>query len=254
MKNFVIASLLFAVLLSTSYAQKTKVIAHRGAWKNTQTPQNSIAALQEAIKGKYWGSEFDVCLTKDDVLVVNHDNDFQGIDIATSTYSDLLAKQLSNGEKLPTAEEYMREGIKQKKTRMIYEIKPNRLGKERSIRAAELSYQLVKDLNALKNTVFISFSYDACLRLRELDKNVKIQYLSGNKTPAELLKDGISELDYNLNVLKNNPSYIPEAKARKMKVNVWTVNKKEDIQYFIDQKVDFITTDEPELTKQMLKR
>lgn len=253
MKNILIATL-FATILSTSCAQKVKVVAHRGAWKNTQTPQNSIAALQEAIKGQYWGSEFDVCLTKDDVLVVNHDNDFQGVDIATANYGDLQKLQLSNGEKLPTAEEYMREGIKQKKTRMVYEIKPNRLGKERSIKAAELSYQLVKDMGALKNTVFISFSYEACLRLRELDKKVKVQYLSGNKTPAELFKDGIFELDYNLNVLKNNPTYIPEAKAKKMKVNVWTVNKKEDIQYFIDQKVDFITTDEPELAKQIVTK
>lgn len=253
MKNIMIASLC-AVMLSTSCAQKTKIVAHRGAWKNTQVPQNSIASLQEAIKGKYWGSEFDVCLTKDDVLVVNHDNDFKGVDIATTNYEDLLKQELSNGEKLPTAREYMLEGIKQKKTKMVFEIKPSKLGIERSVRAAELSYQLVKELNALKNTVFISFSYEACLRLRELDKDVKIQYLRGDKTPEALLQDGISELDYSLNVYKKNPSYIPDAQSRNMKINVWTVNKEEDIQYFIDQKVNFITTDEPELATKMLKK
>lgn len=248
-----ISTLLFSTsLFVMSYAQKTEIIAHRGAWKNTNTPQNSIAALQEAIKGKYWGSEFDVCLTKDDVLIVNHDNDYQGVDIGTTTYKDLSHLKLSNGEKLPTAEEYMLEGIKQSKTKMIFEIKPSKLGTERSIRAAELSYELVKNLKALKKTVFISFSYEACLRLRELDKEVKIQYLGSNKSPQELFSNGIKEIDFNYNVFKNNPSYIQDAKAKKMKINVWTVNDKTNMQHFIEQKVDFITTDEPELLKQIL--
>lgn len=249
-----ILSILFCIsFVLIAQAQKTQIVAHRGAWKNTKVPQNSIAALQEAIKAKYWGSEFDVCLTKDDVLIVNHDNDYKGINISTTDYKDLANLELSNGEKLPTAEQYMREGIKQKKTKMVFEIKPSNLGTERSIKAAELSYKLVKELKALKHTVFISFSYEACLRLRELDKKVKIQYLGSNKTPEELFNNGITEIDFNFNVFKNNPNYIKDAKSKKMKINVWTINNQETMQDFIDQKVDYITTDEPELLKQILK-
>ncbi|MDR2284538.1 MAG: glycerophosphodiester phosphodiesterase, partial [Sphingobacterium sp.] len=90
--------LLALFILTTAAAQETKIIAHRGAWKNTHAPQNSIAALQEAIKQEVWGSEFDVHMTKDGILVVNHDNDFYGIDIATSTYEELLVKKHPNGE------------------------------------------------------------------------------------------------------------------------------------------------------------
>jgi len=241
-------------MLSLSYAQTTKIVAHRGAWKNTKAPQNSIAALEEAIKGKYWGSEFDVCLTKDDILVVNHDNDFKGIDIATTDYNTLIKQKLSNGEKLPTAEEYMRAGIKQKKTHMVYEIKTNKLGVDRTLKSTEMSYNLVKSLNALEQTVFISFSYDACLLLRKLDKNVNIQYLGDNKTPQELYNDQIFGLDFHASVYKRNPDYIKEAKAKKMKTNVWTVNDKEAMEYFIHEKIDYITTDEPELLKQILKK
>lgn len=253
MKN-ILSTLFILAMISISQAQTTKIIAHRGAWKSAKVPQNSIAALQEAIKAKYWGSEFDVCLTKDNVLVVNHDNDYQGTDISTTDYNTLLQKKLSNGEKLPTAEEYMRAGISQKKTHMIYEIKPNKLGVAQTIKATDLSYQLVKKLNALKQTVFISFSYEACLHLRALDKKVKIQYLGSNKTPQELYDDKIYELDFNYNVFKKNPTYIAEAKKLKMKVNVWTVNDEASMQYFIDQKVDFITTDEPELLQQVLTK
>ena len=69
------------------------VIAHRGAWKQKSLPQNSIASLQEAINLKCRGSEFDVHLTADDVLVVNHDHLFYGLDIEKSTYKMLLSKK-----------------------------------------------------------------------------------------------------------------------------------------------------------------
>jgi glycerophosphoryl diester phosphodiesterase len=251
MKNIALACMLFAISL-TSYAQKTKIIAHRGAWKTTNVPQNSIAALKHAIEMKAWGSEFDVSLTKDNILIVNHNNDYQGIDVATNDYATLSQKKLSNGEKLPTAEEYMREGLKQKRTKMIFEIKPNVLGKERSIEAAEHSYNLVKRLKGLKKTVFISFSYDACLHLKKLNKKVRVQYLGSDKSPIDLYNDGFSEMDFNSGVFKNRPQYFKDAKDRKMKINVWTVNSEEEMRYFIDNKVDYITTDEPELLQKIL--
>jgi len=43
------------------------VVAHRGAWKAKNLPENSIAALKEAINLKCTGSEFDVRITKDSV-------------------------------------------------------------------------------------------------------------------------------------------------------------------------------------------
>ena len=39
-----------------------------------------------------------------------------------------------------------------------------------------------------------------------------------------------------------------------MKVNVWTVNNTEDIQYFIDLGVDFITTDNPLETIELIEK
>ena len=52
---------------------KNIVVAHRGAWKNLQLPENSIASLRQAIKLNCTGSEFDVHMTADDSLVINHD-------------------------------------------------------------------------------------------------------------------------------------------------------------------------------------
>ena len=93
MKKLILILLFFGINAS-SYAQKMKwnnnmVIAHRGAFLKNNYPQNSIAALKEAIRLKCYGSEFDVHMTKDSVLVVNHDNDLKGLPIASSTYQQL---------------------------------------------------------------------------------------------------------------------------------------------------------------------
>jgi glycerophosphoryl diester phosphodiesterase len=37
-----------------------------------------------------------------------------------------------------------------------------------------------------------------------------------------------------------------------MKVNVWTVNKRKDIEKMIDLGVDYITTDEPLLVREII--
>lgn len=75
---------LFLIFIQPSTAQnsgsgnqynflKNGVVAHRGAWKNDGLPQNSIASLKKAISLEVAGSEFDVQLTADGVLVLNHD-------------------------------------------------------------------------------------------------------------------------------------------------------------------------------------
>src|SRR5690606_18143418 len=102
--------------ISAAQFIQNQAIAHRGAWKTDDLPENSLASLQRAVELGCAGSEFDVHLTKDGVLVVNHNNDFYGINIATATYAELLTKKHPNGESIPTAEAYLREGMKQKKT------------------------------------------------------------------------------------------------------------------------------------------
>lgn len=245
MKKSLVILTLFSAMSLASFAQ-TQMIAHRGAWKNTKAPQNSLASLNEAAKLHAWGSEFDVHITKDDILVVNHDNDFYGLDIATSTYEELLTKKHPNGESIPTAEAYLKEGMKQKDMKLVFELKTNKLGTERTLKSAELSVALVKKLKAQKWIEYIAFSYDACVKLRALDKSAMVHYLMGDKTPQEIKAAKLSGIDYHLSIYQKNPTWIKEAKDLKLKTNVWTVNKEEDMRYFIDHQIDYISTDEPE--------
>ncbi len=225
---------------------KNKVIAHRGAWKANSHPQNSLASLQEAIDLGCEGSEFDVWMTADGVLVANHDADHEGMNIEEVTYAQLLEFPLPNGEKIPTVEAYIKHGMMQHKTRLIFEIKPSGISKVRGQRLAAKSVELVKKLGAEKWVDYITFDYDIGLKVLEMDPNANVAYLTGDKTPADLKKDGFFGFDYNINKLKENPHWIQEAQSLGLTVNSWTVNTEEDMRWLLDQKVDFITTDEPE--------
>ncbi len=233
---------------------QNQAIAHRGAWNADGLPQNSIASLQRAIELGCAGSEFDVHLTKDDVLVVNHDADFYGLDIATSTYAELLEKKHPNGESIPTAEEYLRKGMEQKQTKLIFELKTSKLGKERTLYSAELSVQLVKRLGADEWVEYILFDYDGAKRIIELDHSALVYYLNGDIAPAQAKQDGFHGLDYHFNVYKENPSWITEAHQLGLVVNAWTVNTETEMQNLLNQKAELITTDEPALLLDVISK
>jgi glycerophosphoryl diester phosphodiesterase len=223
-----------------------KVIAHRGAHKNTGVPENSIASLKAAIQMGCGGSEFDIHMTADSVLVINHDHTLQGLDIEVSTYSALLEKSLSNGEKIPTLENYLKAGLGQTTTKLIAEIKPSRISKERSLALAAKVVSMVKQLKADPAVVYISFDYDILKKVQQLDPKASLQYLKGDVAAEQLKADGF-DADYHFSIFQKNPDWIKNARALGIVVNAWTVNNALTMDSLLAQHVDFITTDEPEL-------
>ena len=224
------------------------VIAHRGAFKKNNFPENSIAALREAIRLNCIGTEFDVRMTVDDSLIINHDPHYQKLEIEKTTYADLTKVPLSNGEVLPTLRQYLLEGVKNNhQTRLVVEIKPSGISKDRAKLIADKVITLVRELGVEKMVVYISFDYDILKRLRELDSKALLQYLNGDYTPEQLKQDHIDGADYNLSVFRKNPDWIAMAKKTGVVLNAWTVNSKEDMQWLLDHKFDYITTNEPEL-------
>lgn len=233
-----------------------KVVAHRGAFKKNNLPENSIASLREAIRLGCVGSEFDVRMSADDSLVINHDPHYHGLDIEKVSFADLRVFPLSNGEPLPTLRDYLIEGsTNNSTTKLVLEIKPSGLGKQRAEKIAEKVLSLVNELNLGKQIVYISFDYDILKRLLAIDPSLHTQYLEGNKSPLQLKADGIRGADYHFSVFKANPAWITEAKKAGIVLNAWTVNESEMMDWLLKEDFDFITTNEPELllTKKVVK-
>lgn len=223
------------------------VIAHRGAWKNTGVPENSIASFLKAVELGCEGSEFDVHYTADSVVMLFHDRHKDGLVIEKTTYDELSEKPLSNGETAPDLQTFFEVATKQNTTRLVLEIKPSAVSKERGIALTDRIMRQVMEAGVQGWVDYISFGYDICQRILQWDPYAKVAYLNGEKAPSEVAADGLDGLDYNQKVFRDKPDWIQQAKDEGLSLNVWTVNNPDDMDWFLKQGFDFITTDEPEL-------
>jgi len=248
-------SLLLLTLCVGEIDAQPQIIAHRGYWKTDGSAQNSIAALLKADSIGVYGSECDLWLSTDGVPVVNHDAtaiaNGEKITLEESPLSTLKKVTLSNGESLPTFEAYLDAFEQCKHVKLIIEFKTHK-EKAREDELAKKVIDAVHRRNLCDRVEYISFGMNFVNRVRALDPSAKVYYLSGDLAPEELHAIGAAGIDYHFNVIYNHPEWVKSAHDLGMKVNVWTVNKREDIEKMIDLKVDYITTDEPLLVREII--
>ena len=201
-----------------------RIIAHRGQHQDgvENSTENSIAALTNAQKLGIHGAEFDVWITDDDVPVINHNATVAGSDlrIEESAYAQIRDLTLANGEKLPTLDAYLEQGAKDASMKLICEIK----------------------------------THSSAASNRAAMPAAGVQYLGGDKAPAEVAADKLSGIDYQYStVLSKKPEWVTEAHAGGIEVNAWTVNSTADMMACIALGVDYITTDNPATLKKLLE-
>ena len=231
-------------------SRRPKVIAHRGV-HNSGAPENSIAALKLAQQAGYYASETDVWLSSDDSLMINHDGRIGGYDVQTTPYSTLRTVKLSNGEALPSLSEYLRQASKSQSTKLIIEIKDHK-SSARTLEATRAAVEMVERMGLKDHVEYIAFSHDACLLIRELDRNATIGYLSGDREPETLRDEGIDIMDYSSSViLKSKPDYVDRGHKIGVGTNVWTVNDRETMMKCIALCADYITTDYPDVAEEL---
>ena len=249
--------LLLAGCLMTACSEKPaepQVVAHRGYWKTEGSAQNSIASILNAGRIAAYGSEFDVNLTCDGALVVNHDFTYHGLKIYENTLADLRCDtlRLSNGEIIPTLDEYLEASKQYPEMKLVFELKSEGDPQYEAV-ALPACAEAITRLGVADRVEFISFSLSACKEFaRLMPKNV-VEYLGGEIAPAELHKMGITGIDYEYPVFYEHPEWIEEAHKLGMVVNTWTVNKEEDMRKLLELGVDQITTNEPELAQRVIR-
>lgn len=236
---------------------RTAIVAHRGYWNCEEGgySKNSIASLKAAQDHGFWGSEFDVNMTKDGVLLVFHDNNVEGLVIEKHNYADFKHFRLKNGEPIPTLDDYLIQAKKSPKTVLVYELKSHSCPEFEDM-VVDMTVKKLKEYKLFnpRKVIFISFSFHMCQKIAREYPQFVVQYLGNDRCPDELKRFGINGVDYNYKVFYKNPDWYDQAMSHKMSINAWTVNKDEDISKIVDRKVHFITSDYPENVRKELNR
>ena len=197
---------------------------------------NSIMSLQEAVRLEVDGVELDVRKTKDDSLVVLHDEYYGGCYVPETEYNDLKTIRLSNGEEVSTFRNYLEEAIKYDIDYVI------------DIKAVGVSSKILQFLsyyNFQYKAKFVSPDPNVCDSLLIINPNIYVAYSGGNKSPKELKQLGYSAIHYEIKVWKNHIDWLDEAKSLGMDVAAWIVKNESDIIWCATHGIDYLIADNP---------
>ena len=255
-------TLLIAAMIGiTASAQlkAPKIVAHRGFHASEGAARNSLNALKAAQEAAFWGSECDLQLTKDGEILVIHGPKHPGkkgaeksVDIRNSNKEATQAILLESGEVVPTLEEYLQQLAKSKNTKLIIEVK-NQLTPQLETEIVQKTVDMVAKYGLQNEVEYIAFRPFVCWEIARLaPKGTQIAYLDGDYSPAYCKAMGCTGIDYKFSILKKKPQWIKQAHKLGMTVNIWTVNKEEDIRWCIKNGADMITTDNPMLVRQLI--
>lgn len=233
-----------AAMMAAVASAGTRIIAHRGYWTLAGSAQNSIASLEATHHIGAYGSEFDVWITQDNQLVVNHNPEIGGVNIENARYKDIKDKKLKNGECISTLRQYLEAGKQHcQGTQLILEIKPHKVQADED-RCVDAVVKMVADEGMEQQVEYISFSMKACERLVAAGAR-HVSYLGSDVEPKEIKEKGMSGIDYAGPAFAVHPEWIKQAHDLGLTVNVWTIDDLDDVDGFIKAGVDFITTNKP---------
>lgn len=255
-KVLIAAALAFSCLSTACRSEhKVAIVAHRGYWESEAAGKahNSIASLAEAQRISVWGSEFDVNMTKDGVLLVFHDGEVNGKAFIEHEAADFADVTLPNGENIPTLDEYLDQFETDKDCRLVFELKTHPA--EFTEIAVDKSIAALKEHGLFdpKQVIFISFSIEQCELFADKCPGFTVQFLNDTYSIEQLYEKGVNGIDSHYNVFYKDSTWYSAAREHSMSVNAWTVNEEHDIRKMIDLGVDYITTNKPEKVRAILE-
>lgn len=229
-----------------------KVVAHRGNWRAEGSAQNSIRSLVKADSVGAYASEFDVWLTADSVLVLNHDATINGHVIQQSPAAVILSQKLSNGELVPTLDAFLDSALTLD-IRLVLELKEHSKPEVNQY-AARRCVEMIGQKGLTDRTDYITFSPYAFEQFVKSAPANASYFLYELLSPEKIKELGGAGIDYNIGHFHNDPELTKRCHEMGLGVNIWTVDSDDDINFSIEQGVDFITTNEPERVARLIEK
>lgn len=230
------------------------IIGHRGA--AGLAPENSLSAIGKALAIGCERIEIDVHQTADSILVVMHDETINRTTngkgrIRNMTYEALLSYSInplydSSAEKIPSLEEVI--AAVNGRAGLLIELKQ---GNDYYPGIEERLAGIIRKHDAASWCMVQSFNKEVLARMSGIAPELPLHQLliSSYFTDVEQEKH-ISEAAVFSSLLSKK--FIDRMHACGKRVNVWTVNSKKEMEYFIRLGVDGIITDYPNLAKEVI--
>ena len=252
-------------VVSTVFVNKgeTKMIAHRGC--SALETENTAAAFVAAGNRSYYGIETDVHVTKDGKFIVIHDDNLlriagiDGVTVEEIDFDTLRGVHLfdtrtdrwtSKGHPIleaekkradlvpPSLEEYIDICKKYGKIAVL-ELK-NRMEKEDIARILAT----IEAMEYLENVIFISFSFENMLSIKQLRPEQPVQFLIGKEGILEERLPEMKKYKMDLDIAHTllTKELVDALHAEGIRINVWTVGIAADAEKYAAWGVDYITT------------
>lgn len=224
-----------------------RMIAHRGV--SGIERENTSGAFIAAGNRSYFGIETDVHVTRDGKYVICHDSNLKrvsGVDLSVedSTMAELRSVPIFDAVggsrtdiRVPALADYITICRRYEKVAVL-ELKGDIAPEHVAGIAA-----VVREHGWFENTIFISFSYDNLIRLREAEPEARAQLLPPENNPEKILKFCLEYrvgLDAYHSVL--TAEIVNTIHEAGLEVNCWTVDNVEAAERVLALGVDYITT------------
>lgn len=231
-----------------------EITAHRGSSINA--PENTISSIELAIDEKAEYIEIDARTTKDNQVILCHDNNLTRVsgvnkNISDSTYDDLEKLDVGyifnvkfSGERIPTLDEVLK--LAKNKINVNIDMKVN--GNDDML--PELVAKLIEKYNMEDTVVVSSTSYDSIKKVKKINPKIKIGYIVSSM-PNNI---DINYIDFiSIEFAGLNKDVIDILHKCNKKVYVWTLNNKDQAIKAIELGADNIITDNVNMVKNILK-
>ena len=237
----------------------SKVFAHRG-WSG-KYPENTMLAFEKAIEINVDGIELDVHMSKDNQLVIIHD---ETVDrtcngkgyVKDMTVEELKALDASAGfmgvygkTEIPTLREYL-ERVKDLPLITNIELKTNINDYEG---LPEMVYELIKEFGLQDRIIISSFNHYSVMKMKSFAPELKYGFLAESwmlDTGEYCNKHGVPCY----HPLRGNciPELVKDMKDHGLEINTFTVNLEEEVRRFHALQIDGIISNYPDMVQRVL--
>ncbi|MBS1791353.1 MAG: glycerophosphodiester phosphodiesterase [Acidobacteria bacterium] len=233
------------------------VIAHRGA--SAYQPENTLAAFALAIVQGAQMIELDLHLSRDQQVVVIHDETMdhttncKGL-VGQLTLDEIKRADAGKGERVPTLDETL--DLTSGKVRLYLEIKDRK--------AAPETLRIIRSRKCQDEVMFASFDIELMRQLGEEVRDIELGVILGTETLNPVVRwreafPWIALRHVNYQVLCMQVElcmrYLTKrTKAQGKKLYVWTADEDRQFSRMLQLGIDGIVTNKPDRLVEFLKR